>query len=703
MPRQRSYFVVMSFYVIPMLVYCLIKRFLSKTSTIGMTLDLTPYRENYTLLPPGTSTVMYIVLIPFVMIFLYGLYFRLRIYGLDALLTLSKNFRSWFKQSFRYSILQKRIFKEVSPRIMHSTTSYGILILFIGTLLVFIDSDFLEPFNQKLLQGAFYLIFEFILDLFGLLLIFGITLQLIRRYSGVKRLKPKLEYYVYLWGLLFIGVSGFILESIRISVNQPPWSSYSFIGSMISVTIINSGIPVYILKNLYLILWWTHAIIAFGLVAALPYTNLRHVIVSFIYTGLTYSAPRLPQLAKTPFKLSEVDLSATEESKVGFRSIGDLDWLQKMGLDACTDCGRCEVVCPAYSSGTPLSPRNLVQKLMKIMWRQRLSWKRDLIESKDLGYDEIYACTTCGGCVEQCPVVISPLEYIIEARRAFIIDGRMEKKAIETLNNLSRGENPYGLPRIERERLVKELRELGAKTIDEHPNPEYIYWVGCLATYDPRIRNIARKMIEILSKAGVDFAILGTLERCTGEPARRMGEEGLFQELALKNIETLKSINARKMIVHCPHCYQVFKNEYKELGLEIEVIHHSILLRDLMSKGRIKPKINIENLVTFHDSCYIARFNNVIDEPRELLAGLRFKEMEKRGKDTFCCGAGGGNYWSEVKRAKRESLQRIEEAMKINAEVIIVECPYCLAMFEDAVRVMGLEEKIKILDISEIF
>jgi Fe-S oxidoreductase len=693
----------MSYSILTILVYCLIVEFPSKTLVRQVSIDLTPYRENYALLPPGTSLIMYIVLIPFTLIFLYGLYIRLGAYGFNALLTLSKDFRSWFTQSLRYSILQKRIIREIIPGMMHLTTSYGILVLFIGTLLVFIDSDFLEPFNQKLLQGTFYLIFEFILDIFGLFLIFGIILQLIRRYSGVKRLKPKLEYYLYLWGLLFIGVSGFLLESIRISVTQPPWSSYSPIGNMISKIIMNLGIPSDVLKGLYQVLWWSHAITAFGLIAALPYTNLRHTIVSFIYTGLTYSAPRLPQLAKTPFKLSEVDLSSTEELKIGFRKISDLDWLQKMGLDACTDCGRCEAVCPAYSSGTPLSPRNLVQKLMKIMWKNRLSMERDLIESKDLGYDEVYACTTCGGCVEECPVVISPLEYIIEARRAFVIDGRIEKKAIETLNNLSRVENPYGLPKVEREALVKELRNLGAKTVDEHPEAEYIYWVGCLATYEPRIRNVARKMVEILSNAGIDFAILGTLEKCTGEPARRMGEEGLFQELALKNIETLKSVNAKKLIVHCPHCYQIFKNEYRELGLEIEVIHHSVLLRNLMSQGRIKPKIGIDALTTFHDSCYIARFNNIINEPRELLASLRFREMERRGKDTFCCGAGGGNYWSEVKRIKRESLQRLEEAMKINAEVIIVECPYCIAMLEDAVRVMGLEEKIKILDISEVF
>lgn len=664
---------------------------------------LTPHRENYALLPPETSSIMYVVLIPFALIFLYGLYIRLRVYGYNALLNLLRDFKSWFKQSLKYAILQKRIVRETVAGIMHLTISYGMLMLFIGTLLVFIDNDVLEPFDRKLLQGPFYLTFELALDLFGLLLILGASLQLTRRYSGVRRLRPKLEYYMYLWGLLFIGISGFLLESIRISVDRPAWSSYSPVGNAISTLMLAAEVDPRALESAYLVLWWAHAVTAFGLASALPYINLRHTIVSFIYTGLTHSAPRLPQLARTPFKVSEIDLSTLEESRIGFRRINDLDWLQKMGLDACTDCGRCEASCPAYSSGAPLSPRNLVQKLVKMMWDRKGGGGKDLIESRELGYDEVYACTTCGGCVEECPVIISPLEYIVEARRAYVIDGRVEKKVIETLNNLSRVENPYGLPRVEREALVRELRSLGAKTIDENPNPEYIYWIGCLATYDPRIRNIARKMVEVLNNAGINFAILGMLERCSGEPARRMGEEGLFQELALRNIEVFNRAGVKKVIVHCPHCYQTFKNEYGELGIELEVIHHSILLRDLLYKGRIKPRIGRDALITFHDSCYLARFNGVIDEPRELLKNLQFKEMGRRGRYTFCCGAGGGNYWAEVKRVKRESLERLEEAVRLSVDVIIVECPYCLAMLEDAVRVMGLEEEVRVLDISEIF
>lgn len=693
----------MDYYVLFMIIHGLSCKCFSKNPAMEEELGLTPYRENYVLLPPETSSIMYIVLIPFAIVFLYGLYLRLRTYGFEALRSLFRNFTHWIRQTMEYAILQKKIIREEIAGIVHLTISYGILLLFIGTLLVFVDSDFLEPFNQKLLRGVLYLTFEFILEIAGLFLILGIILQLTRRYSGVKRLKPRLEYYIYLWGLLFIGISGFLLETIRITITRTPWSSYSFVGNTVSTLIPFSNMSSEIIKNLYIVLWWSHALIAFGLLAVLPYTSLRHTFISPIYTGLTYSAPRLPQIAKTPFKLDEVDLSAIEGIKIGFRKIKDLDWLQKMGLDVCTDCGRCEIVCPAYSSGTRLSPRNLVQKLMKIMWNHKKGLDRDLIESGDLGYDEVYACTTCGACVEQCPVVISPLEYIIEARRAFVLEGRLEKKAFETLDNLSKKENPYGLPKTEKEVLIRELRSLGAKTIDEHPDPEYIYWIGCLAVYDPRIRNIAKKIVEILSNAGVDFAILGMMERCTGEPARRMGEEGLFQELAYKNIELLKRINAKKILVHCPHCYQIFKNEYREFGLEVEVIHHSTMLRRLLAEGKIKPRIDNGTIVTFHDSCYIARFNDIVSEPRELLKNLRFKEMERSGKDAFCCGAGGGNYWSEVKRAKRESLQRVEEAVKMNVQAIIVECPYCLVMLEDAVRVLGLEGRVEILDLSEIF
>ncbi|MEM0261342.1 MAG: (Fe-S)-binding protein [Nitrososphaerota archaeon] len=663
-------------------------------------IEYMPFRENYGLLPAETSLIMYIVLIPFALIFFYGVCRGLKVYGYSALVKMSRNPGRWFREFFRYSLLQLKIIREVSAGFMHIFVSYSIFVLFIGTLLVFIDSDILEPFKQKLLQGSLYLVFEFTLDLFGLMFLAGITLQLIRRAGVVKRLKPRLEYYGYLFGLLFIGLTGFILEGMRIYLTKPSWSSYSFIGETFSLIFSSIEASENTIATLYAGFWWAHALTAFMLIGFLPYTNLRHIIVSPIYAGLSYDEPRLPLIAKTPFRLEEIDVSKMEEVEIGFRKIGDLDWYRKMGFEACTDCGRCEASCPAYISGTPLSPRNMIQKLDKILWKRKLV-DEDLFQSRYLTYEEVYACTTCGACVYVCPVMISPLEYLIEARRSLVMEGRLEKKASETLNNIMKTGNPFGLPRRERDKLVEELKSIGARTIQENPDPEYVYWIGCLAVYDTRVRSIAKKMVEVMCKAGLNFAILGSLEECTGEPARRIGEEGLFQEQAYKNIETFKKFSIRKLVVHCPHCFQVFKNEYREFGLNIEVLHHTQILKMLVEEGKIKP--SLKNVVTLHDSCYLSRYNKIVKEPRKILESLELREMERCREDTFCCGGGGGNYWSEVRRTVRESLQRVEEAVKIGAEVIITECPYCLMMLEDAVRVAGLEEKIKVLDISEIF
>ena len=657
-----------------------------------------PFRENFALLPPETPLIMYIVLIPFAAVFLIGIYRRLERYGWSALGEALRNPRQFAGRVFRYSILQVKVLGEWSAGFMHLAVSYGILVLFIGTLLVFIDNDIFEPMGLKLLIGSPYLLFEAILDLFGIIFITGITIQLVRRIFMRDRLRPRPEYILMVSSLWFIGLSGFLLEGIRIALQKPEWSNYSFIGASLSSLIISWNLPANLLNQIYLILWWAHALVVFGLVAYLPYSNLRHTLIAILYSGLTWKTPRLPKIAETPFKLEDLDEGGAEEVEVGFRRIGELNWLQKMGLDACVDCGRCEYECPAYASGTPLSPRNLVQKLQNHMWRDE---GLDLIESGVVSHDEVYACTTCGACVSACPITISPLEYIMESRRAVVMDGRLGRKAAETLNNLIKTGNPFGLPRGERRKLVEELRELGVKTLEENPSAEYVYWVGCLSTYDHRLRSIAKKTAEILGKAGVSFAIIGEAETCNGEPARRLGEEGLFQELAYQNIETLRKHGVRKLIVHCPHCYQIFRNEYRELGLDLEVIHHSELLGRLVREGRIKPKTG--ETITLHDSCYLSRYNKVVDEPRLALSGLNLVEMRRCRENTFCCGGGGGSYWSEVKRVKRESVQRVEEALETGADVIVTECPYCLSMIEDALRTLGMEGRVKAKDLSELF
>jgi Fe-S oxidoreductase len=658
-----------------------------------------PTRENFALLPHGTEVLMYLVLIPFAAVFLYGLYLKLSEYGIEALRAIARDPVRWFRNVLRYAVAQRRIVRELGPGLMHLGISYGILVLFIGTVLVAIDFDIFERFGGKLLEGTAYLVFEAALDLFGLFLLYGLLVGLARHYAGVSRLRNRLEYYSYLYGLLYIGVTGYLLEGVRLYVKQAPWSGYSFIGNSVSVALASMGLDRGFLSQAYGWIWWSHAIVAFGLVAALPFTNLLHSVVAVFYAGLSHTAPRFPMVAGTPFKLQELDESA--EIKVGFRKVTELSWYQKMGLDACTDCGRCEAVCPAFAAGTPLSPRMVVQKLRAELWAPRRRGPRDVFEEGVLTYEELFACTTCGACVEACPVTISPLEYIIEARRALTFEGKLEKRAVEVLTSLGRTGNMYGLPPSSREEAIAELRELGAKTVEENPEAEYVYWLGCLATFDARARNIAKKMVEIMMRCGLNFAVLGPAESCTGTEARRIGEEGRFQELAYANVEVLKTLNGKKVVTHCPHCFQALRNEYREFGLELEVIHHSVLLGRLVREGKLKAREAMS--VTLHDSCYLARHNGIVDEPREALAGLDLREMKRSGRWTFCCGGGGGNYWYEVKRVKRESVQRIEEALSTGAEVVVSECPFCLAMLEDAVRVMGLEGRLKVKDISELF
>jgi len=413
-----------------------------------------------------------------------------------------------------------------------------------------------------------------------------------------------------------------------------------------------------------------------------------------------------PGKMRTPFKLDE--LEPTAEITIGFKQVTELSWRQKLSLDACTDCGRCEVSCPAFAAGTPLSPRMVVQKLKGELWRVygRGEEAKDVVASGLIEEDEVWACTTCAACVEACPVLISPFEYLLEIRRALTLEGRLDRRKSGMLTNLSRVFNPYGLSPAEREPFLRELREMGVKLVSENPGAEYLYWIGCASHYDARSREIVKSMVKILQAAGISFAILGDEELCTGDPARRMGEEGRYQELALTNIETFNRHNIRKILVHCPHCFNTFKNEYPDLGGRYEVVHHTQLIGELLRTGRLKLRKKLGGKLTLHDSCYLGRVNGIVEEPRDIIGEAvetgSFVEMKRNRRNSFCCGAGGANYWYEVKRRDRESVLRLNEALETGAGTMVVECPYCMQMFGDAARIADAEDKIKIRDIAEV-
>jgi Fe-S oxidoreductase len=372
-------------------------------------------------------------------------------------------------------------------------------------------------------------------------------------------------------------------------------------------------------------------------------------------------------------------------------------------LDSCTNCGRCEAVCPANTADRPLSPRELIQDVDRFMVDQvKGKISQGAFETGTVSDDELWACTSCNACVYECPVYINQLDFIMDFRRSVVAANRLDDYKNRLLLNEATYSDPYGLPSSDRDSA---LAEIGGREYKEGRKFEYVYWLGCAASFDARARNIAKSMVKILEAAGVSYVMLGSKEKCTGDPIRRLGEEGRFQELALQNIEMLKAVGARKMVTHCPHCFNTLKNEYPDLGGEFQVLHHSDFVSKLIVEKKLKLSRPLNFRATFHDACYIARGNGMVKEPRDILMalpGMKLVEMKDTRQKTFCCGAGGANYWYKVSEKKPISKLRLEQAMLTGAEVLAVECPFCTVMMEDAVKGEDVESRLMVKDIAEL-
>lgn len=398
-----------------------------------------------------------------------------------------------------------------------------------------------------------------------------------------------------------------------------------------------------------------------------------------------------------PFNLSDVLSGKTDPSqlKVGVSQMSEFQPQQNLSFDSCVEIGACEAACPATAAGRPLSPRVLVRKL------SLLSSQGGQEVFPTIGDDELWSCTSCGACVSSCPVSVKHLDLIYDMRRSLVAQGKLDREKSAMLESLSQNQNPYGLKSMTRGDWAKGL---GIETLATNPKAEYLYWVGCVSSFDQRAQKVAVSMAKILNHAGVSFAILASEEFCTGDPARRLGEEGRYQELAYKNIEKLNSYSVKKIIATCPHCFNALKNEYPEFGGRYEVVHHTQLISDLIRAGRVKvPDDKVRKVsVTLHDACYAARYNNVFDEPRAALeaTGSDVREMGRHKEKTFCCGAGGSNYWFKVPQQRSIAGIRTEEAQRTGAKEIATECPFCLSMFEDTTKVMGTGMEVR--DVAEI-
>ncbi len=613
-------------------------------------------------------------------------------YGIYTLRNLLKNkeeYRLDVRRFLIYGIFQKKVnFKKEFGSIIHILLSFSIGILMIGTLLVAIH-DHIFP----LLRGSSFLAFEVIMDIAGLFLLVSVCLALLRRIIVKPDYLPtEFEDVVILILLLCVAVTGFMLEGIRLMMLATEWSRWSTIGYTFTSFFKQLPLDTGVWKLLHRFLWWFHALLAFTLIVSVPYTKLSHPLLGTF--GMLIKKRVFPSLS-IPFNLREVIASGNFDVKMGIEKVADLRLEQKIDAASCTNCGRCQRVCPAIPAGRETNPRAFIQKIKKRLHADSsLPYEKQPSLLSSLSENEVWGCTTCAACVEECPMLIDHINLLIDIRRYILSVGKVDQKKFQLINNLSLYGNPYGFSRKE-----KPIAFLYKET------PEYLLWVGCLASYDKRCQKVIEAFITLLKKAKINFFTLGEEEICCGDPLRRLGEESRFQEIVFRNAELFERYHVKKVITICPHCYNVFKNEYSKLGIPLDVIHHTefiskILIGCIDHATPLKPDMK----VTLHDSCYLARYNNIIKEPRKILNYLKIRsvEMSRNKKRTFCCGGGGANYWYDVPEQIRISRLRLRQAVMAGADMIITECPFCLTMLGDAIKVEGFDNKIQVLDISEL-
>ncbi|MCS6936891.1 MAG: heterodisulfide reductase-related iron-sulfur binding cluster [Candidatus Bipolaricaulota bacterium] len=691
---------------------------------------------------PLGELIFYLLALVAIVIFAYGIYRHIKriLQGKRVAFTVRP---FWAKLGAALgSIAANRTILRHDPSagVMHLLIMWGFIVLFIGTVIVTIEYDlFQKILGQKhgFWVGPFFLGYELVLDTLGALFIVGLIWALVRRYG----LKPPqlswkpLDLALPVW-LLGIGITGFLVEGLRLAATaqtqelgyDPRWSPVGFV---ISQWV--QGLPVEALRAWHLAFWWVHGVLALGWIAYLPYApKVMHLLTAGV--NLFFQEMR----ARGRLEVLDVEGAFERNEVLGFQTLKDLSRKDFLDLASCTECGRCEANCPAHLSGKILSPKEIILELREHANEEIATWpfRRPAGAGGDgfkkiIGYsikpEEIWACTTCMACVEVCPVFIDPLNKILELRRnEVMIQDTYPKGFTDVFKGMDGRGNPWDMPSSERLAWMKGLNVPVAASFASSPDSppalgegsgerfEYLFFVGCAASFDPRTQKIARSVVKILQHAQIKFAVLGEEEGCTGDPARRIGHEYIFQILAKQNIETLQSYNVKKILTICPHCFNSFKNEYPALGGQYEVIHHTELIEQLLRDGRLKLKKEIPATIAYHDSCYLGRYNRIFDAPRNILKkipGVKLVEMERRRERGMCCGAGGGLMWLEEEPGKRVNELRVQQAQAAlnshrgNGEpsrrkLVASACPFCMIMLEDGIKAKNAEFENQ--DIAEL-
>ncbi len=650
--------------------------------------------------------LMYVLLGPTILVFCYGWYRRYKLWRMGQS---DINRRQQVKQRLIafvvYVLGHKRMVRESYSGWSHFLLFSGFIVLFIATLVVMVHQDF----RLHIMQGAFYLVFQsFIVDVFGFLAIMGTLMLMGRRYvsklnrlhyntperPGARRQKAW-EDATLLLLILLILITGFLLEGLRIAVTHDPWGRWSPVGWVLAGGI-EKWLPIEAMRSAHRFLWWFHMAIVYGFIAWLPYTKLAHIFAS---AANVYFRSLEPAGAM----LKPVDIEASE--RLGTAWIEDFTWKDLLDLDACTECGRCQQECPATATAKPLSPKTLILDLREALHRragQGTGEGAGSLVGTFIREETLWSCTTCMACMEACPVFIEHIPKIVNMRRYLVMEeARCPDLMADALKSLQDRGHPFRGTTSSR---TDWCQDLSVAHISEVANPDYLLWVGCASALNDRNQRVVRALARLLDRAGIRYGILGQHERCVGDPARRIGHEYLFEQIVRENIRQLDRYRVRRIVTPCPHCFNCFRHEYPQFGGHYEVVHHSQLLAELVSEGRLTPEPIISKRITYHDPCYLGRYNGLYEEPRRVIrAGATggIREMKACREKAFCCGAGGGLMWTE-ELGTRINHERVTHALETGVDIVAVSCPFCMIMLEDGAKAKADERSMQVLDIAEI-
>ena len=634
------------------------------------------------------------------MAFIWGMKRRFRLWRIGKNFEPSGKMRTRLKSLLIEGIAHRRIFQDFYPGLLHLFIFLGFLI----PLLVIIITQFMFT-----LPPWIALPLSLVLDLIALAAITGVILILFRRYvSRPSRLDNRAYDLSALVLILFILLTGILLESLRLSVISKDIQTWAPVGKALAALINFSGMKMNAKSFLAMIVFRIHFFLILTTIAYIPYSKLFHIVSSPINMLFRSLEPK--------GILSHLNLEDEEAESFGVAKIEEFTVKQLMDLDACTRCGRCQDHCPAHLTEKPLSPKKVIKDLKDHMSQRG----PQLIKAREKGSeleevpplvgnviqkDELWACTTCRSCMEHCPVYIEHIDKIVDMRRYQVL---MESKFPEELTSAFKGlethSNPWGMGRDARADWAEEM---DVPILSENPakDIEFLFFVGCIRSYDDRNKKVTESMTKILNHLGIKFAILGMEEGCCGDPARRVGNEYLYQILAQANIDTFKRYKIKKILTTCPHCYNTLMVEYPQLGFSCDVVHHTVFLQEAIQNSRIKLDTPLNKKLTYHDPCYLGRYSGIYKSPRDVLKSIRsldFRETVHSQIDSLCCGAGGGWMWMDEKIGKRVNIHRLEDVLTTHPEWIATACPFCVTMFDDAIKDKGMEDKLKIWDIAEV-